>query len=99
MLALSYSLDVAPREAQGELTSEEVDAYVRLDKNIQALLQELRRKFGEGNYLLALSGTGYTHYRRPRLRGAEARTGSSARRRVLHCSTSISPPSTVRGAG
>ena len=75
MLALSYSLDVAPREAQGELTSEEVDAYVRLDKNIQALLQELRRKFGEGNYLLALSGTGYTHYRRPRLRGAEARYG------------------------
>ena len=75
MLALSYSLDVAPRDAQGELTSEEVDAYVRLDKNIQALLQELRRKFGEGNYLLALSGTGYTHYRRPRLRGAEARYG------------------------
>ena len=75
MLALSYSLDVAPRDTQGELTSEEVDAYVRLDKNIQAILQELSRKFGEGNYLLALSGTGYTHYRRPRFRGAEARYG------------------------
>ena len=75
MLALSYSLNVAPNEATSELTSEEVDAYVRLDKNIQAILTELQRKFGEGNYLLALTGTGYTHYRRPRLKGAEARYG------------------------
>ena len=76
MLSLSYSLDVAPRDAlTSELTVEELDAYVRLDRNVQAILSELDKKFGQGNYLVALAGTGYTHYRRPRIKGAEARYG------------------------
>lgn len=75
MLALSYTLNVAPPTSNSELTAEEVDAYVRLDANVQALVKELNRKFGAGNYLMALTGTGYTHYRRPSLRRAEERYG------------------------
>lgn len=76
MLALSYSLDVTPHDAlSSELSIEEVDAYVRLSRNVQTLLTKLEQTFGANNYLVALSGTGYTHYRRPKLKGAEARYG------------------------
>lgn len=75
MLALGYSLDVRPQEARGELTSEEVDAYVRLDKDIHSLLQMLERKFGSGGYLVALTGTGYSHYQCPSFKGAQGRYG------------------------
>lgn len=75
MLALGYSLDVSPRTASSELTSEEVDAYVRLDQNIQSLLKVLEQRFGQGGYLVALTGTGYSHYRRPSFKGADARYG------------------------
>ena len=76
MLALSYSLDVTPHDAlSSEQSIEEVDAYVRLSRNVQTLLTKLEQTFGANNYLVALSGTGYTHYRRPKLKGAEARYG------------------------
>lgn len=75
MLALGYSLDVRPRGTSSELTSEEVDAYVRLDQNIHNLLKVLEQKFGRNGYLVALTGTGYSHYQRPNFKGAEARYG------------------------
>ena len=75
MLALGYSLDVRPHGTSSELTSEEVDAYVRLDQNIHSLLKVLEQKFGRNGYLVALTGTGYSHYQRPNFKGAEARYG------------------------
>lgn len=75
LLALSYSLDVAPAAQTSELTAEEVDAYLRLDRDIASLIGELESKFGRNRCLLALTGTGYSHYRRPRTKGTELHSG------------------------
>ena len=75
LLALSYSLDVAPEGQTSELSSEEVDAYVRLDRDLASIVSELERKLGRGRCLIALTGTGYSHYRRPRPKALEAHSG------------------------
>lgn len=70
LLSLSYS---AASNAVGELGAEQVDTYVRLDKQIERLLQALDKRFGLSNCLIALSGTGYvkalaTKFAHPKLR-------------------------------
>lgn len=57
LLSLSYT--ASPTNGS-ELGAEEVDSYLRLDREIARLLRGLDRRFGLGNCLITLSGTGYT---------------------------------------
>lgn len=59
LLALSYT---ASPQTSSELDAEDVDTYIRLDGHISELLQALDKRFGLGNCLISLSGTGYTSY-------------------------------------
>lgn len=58
LLSLSYS---ASSTTDTELGAEEVDTYIRLDKQIERLLLALDKKVGLDNCLITLSGTGYVH--------------------------------------
>lgn len=59
LISLTYS--VASSTAS-ELSVEEVDTYIRLDVEIERLLQELDLRIGLSNCFICLSGTGYTSY-------------------------------------
>lgn len=59
LLSLSYSLKP---QHHAELAAEDVDAYVRLDLELQRLFKALDKQFGLPNCLISLSGTGYTSY-------------------------------------
>lgn len=59
LLALSYSLH---HTGSGELSGEEVDRYLRLDRDLGQLLEALDRHIGLKHCLIALTGTGYVTY-------------------------------------
>lgn len=69
LLALGYT--VRPQRSE-ELSVSDVDTYLRLDKQIERLLQALDKTVGLKNCLVTLSGTGYTSY--------QLRTGDSGSR-------------------
>lgn len=63
LLSLSYT---AKPFGSGELDAEDVDSYLRLDRELARLLQALDKQIGLQNCLLSLSGTGYTSYQHHR---------------------------------
>lgn len=62
LLALSYS---AAPQGMGELEAEDVDTYLRLDRDLSRILQALESRIGLGHYLICVTGTGYTSYEVP----------------------------------
>jgi predicted AlkP superfamily pyrophosphatase or phosphodiesterase len=54
-LCVSYSVTDAIGHAMGPNSIEVEDTYIRLDKNIEDLLQTLDKKIGQGQYLVFLS--------------------------------------------
>lgn len=65
LLSLTYK--TIPHSSE-ELSAEDIDTYLRLDRQIARLLSSLDKRFGLANCLITLSGTGYTSYAPSRLR-------------------------------
>ncbi len=59
LLSIAYT---AQPQGRGELESEDVDTYLRLDVELNRLLKALDKHIGLQNCLLTLSGTGYNNY-------------------------------------
>lgn len=59
MLSLNYSLAPYTFDFDGDNRPELTDSYVRLDAELGRLIDSLNKEYGQGNYLLFLSSTGY----------------------------------------
>ena len=60
-LSLEYSLAPLSFDYDGDNRPELIDSYVRLDNEIGRLLDSIDKEFGEGNSVVFLASTGYSH--------------------------------------
>lgn len=59
MLNIEYSLAPYRQDYDGDNRPELIDAYVRLDSQLERLIDAISKEYGKGNALIFLSSTGY----------------------------------------